>query len=112
MAGAKVGRQAGGLRRKILILFLSAMGLSFIVKSVVGDKGLLDIYHKRLSLEQTKQDIEQLQRENARLRHDIARLQDDPIASEEIARRELGLTHPDEYVIVIKDKRQPDSPSK
>jgi len=94
-----------GWRRKILIFLLAAMGLSFIVKSVFGDKGLFDIYRKRESLEQTRQQIDDLRKENARLGHEIRRLEKDPAASEEIARRELGLARSDEYVVVVEDLR-------
>ena len=83
------------------------MGLSFIVKSVFGEKGLVDIYRKRQSLEQTRQEITKIRRENIDLRHEISRLQKDPAAAEEIARRDLGLIRKDEYVIVVRDKRKP-----
>ena len=95
------------IRRKILILFLSAMGLSFIVKSVFGDKGLVDIYHKRQSLTETRRQIDQIRAENDELRHEIERLGKDPVAADEIARRELGLAKKDEYVIVVRDERKP-----
>lgn len=99
------GTRRQGLWRKIFILLIAAMSLSFIVNSVLGQKGLLDIYRARRNLETTRLEIQKLRVENEQLRQEIERLETDPAAAEEVARRELGLIRKDEYLIVVDEKR-------
>lgn len=94
----------GGIRRKLFILLLATMSLSFIVNSVFGQKGLLDIYRARRTLEATKAEIHKLQADNTELRRQIDRLERDPLSAEEIARGELGLMKADEYLIIVESK--------
>ncbi|MEW6365219.1 MAG: septum formation initiator family protein [Acidobacteriota bacterium] len=96
---------SSSIKRNLLILILSAMGLSFIVISVFGEKGLMSIYRVRRSLECARAEIEEVRRGNEKLRREIDRLQNDPTSSEEIARRELGLIRKDEVLVIVQDRK-------
>lgn len=111
MSRQERGKAGQGLGRKIFILLVAAMSLSFIVNSIFGQKGLLDIHRARGNLETTRLEIQKLRQENDRLKREISRLQTDPMAIEEIARRELGLIRKDEYLVVV-DEKQPALPSR
>ena len=102
------------IKRNLLILILSAMGLSFIVISVFGEKGLMSIYRVRHGLDRTRAEIEEVRRGNDRMRREIDRLQNDPTSAEEIARRELGLIGKDEVLIIVQDRNanSPQPPSR
>ena len=96
---------AEGARRRRRIA--GAIGLTiaavFMVNALVGDKGFLGGLKTRRQFDNLNKEIADLLRENALLLEETRRLQSDPSAIEETARRQLGLIHPGETLVIIKD---------
>lgn len=76
-----------------------------LVNAVFGEKGLMDRLRARKSFDASTRDLAQLKRENAVLREEARRLRSDPATIESVARGDLGLIHPGEILVTIKDVR-------
>ncbi|MES1255630.1 MAG: septum formation initiator family protein [Acidobacteriota bacterium] len=74
-----------------------------VVDGLVGDRGLLAMVRARREYETVAASVARQRAENARLREQVRRLNDDPLAIEEIARRNLGLIKRGEKIFIIKD---------
>jgi cell division protein FtsB len=85
---------------QVLLLFVAAV---IVVDALVGDQGLFAMLRARRQAEELTATIARQRAENARLREEVRRLTEDPAAIEEVARRELGLIRPGEFVFIIKD---------
>ena len=94
----------GMLRRKIFIYGFAFLLFVLGITSILGKKGLIEIYRTRKSYVALLQDIDRLQKEKARLEKEIAELQKNPRAVDKPAREQLWLMPPDEKVIVKKRK--------
>jgi cell division protein FtsB len=90
--------QRGVLR----VLLLLVAGI-IVVDSLVGNRGLLAMVRARHEYDAVAASVARQRAENARLRELARRLKEDPLAIEEIARRNLGLIKPGEKVFIIKD---------
>ncbi len=92
---------AAGRRAWVLgtVIALVALG----VGSVFGDRGILNLMHKREQVQDLRMELEALRTENARLASEIAALRSDPRAVERLAREQLGLARPDETVFLIRE---------
>ncbi len=80
-----------------LILLLCFLGLLLLL-SLVGDRGLLELYQMGRVKAHLEQEIEALKQENASLREEVEAMRQHPSHAEEIARRDLGLVRPGEVV--------------
>jgi cell division protein FtsB len=89
-------RQTKGTRSG-LILILCFLGLLLLV-SLLGDRGLLQLYDMGRVKAHLEQEIEALTHENAVLRQEVEAMRHHPSHAEEIARRDLGLVRPGEIV--------------
>ena len=76
-----------------------------MIDAIVGEKGLIAMVKARQQYEALEDSLAHARSENARLREEARRLREDPVAIEEIARRELGLMKPGERVFIIRDVR-------
>ena len=85
-----------------LLVFVSCV---LVVDAVVGEKGFIAMMKARQQYRALEQSLGQARAENAQLREEARRLREDPVAIEEIARRELGLIKPGEKLFIIKDVR-------
>ena len=74
-----------------------------VVDGLVGERGLLAMMRARRQYDELSATLARQRADNARLRDEARRLSEDPLAIEEIARRELGLIRPGERVFIIKD---------
>jgi cell division protein FtsB len=83
-----------------LLLFVAVV---IVVDGLVGDRGLLAMKRARREYDTAAQSLTRQRTENARLREEARRLREDPAAIEELARGELGLIRPGEWVFIIKD---------
>jgi cell division protein FtsB len=83
-----------------LLIFLASL---IVVDGLVGERGLLAMLRARQQYDELSATIARQREENARLRETVRRLTDDPAAIEEVARRELGLIHPGEKLVIVKD---------
>ena len=91
--------------RRILNVILGFATVVMMVDALVGEKGLLARMRAREEYQKQFASVEALKNENAQLREKAARLRDDPAASEEIAREELGLIRPGEVLFIIRDAK-------
>ena len=106
--------KAPGRHRPTIRLLLVFVAAVILVDALVGDRGLLAMMHARKEYDELAATISRDRAENARLRDEARRLLDDPVAIEEVARRDLGLIRPGEKVFIIKDvgaPARPDAPS-
>ncbi|MGH9959122.1 MAG: FtsB family cell division protein [Pyrinomonadaceae bacterium] len=99
-------RTRGRRALQYLLVFVSCV---LVVDAVVGEKGLTAMVRARQEYEALELSLARSRGENARLREEARRLREDPVAIEEIARRELGLMKPGERLFIIRDVR-PDPP--
>jgi cell division protein FtsB len=76
-----------------------------LVNAVFGEKGLMESARARKMLTAAAQDLARLKRENTELRERVRRLRADPLTIEIVARHELGLIHPGEILVTVKDVR-------
>ena len=87
MAGGQV--LSGGLVLAILGVTASAL---------IGEHGVAHLVRLRAERRALGDTAFALLRHNAELRHDIERLRGDDVYLEELARRQLGLVRPNEFV--------------
>ncbi len=95
----KVRRNATGSRRWILA-GLTFVLVVFLITTVFGKKGFLEIRRIRRSHQALLLEKERLLEEKKKLEQDILRLKQDPEAVELQAREKLWLMRPDEIVLV------------
>lgn len=84
-------------RRPGLILLLGFLGLVLLL-SLLGDRGLVQLYRMGRVRAHLKQEIQTLKQENALLRQEVEAIKRYHSRAEEIARRDLGLVRPGEIV--------------
>ena len=89
--------------RRLVQLGLILLGVTLVVESLFGTRGLSALLEARRQHAAVRSDLERLRAENARLRLDARRLREDPTAIEEAARRDLGYIAPGEKVFIVKD---------
>ncbi|MGE5125752.1 MAG: FtsB family cell division protein, partial [Betaproteobacteria bacterium] len=80
--------------------------VALTVGSVFGDRGILNLMHKRQEVEELRVELETLRAENARLASEVVALRTSPRAVERLAREQLGLARPDETVFLIREGEQ------
>jgi cell division protein FtsB len=80
------------LRLAILVVLVLA------VVSVVGNRGLIRLYHLRQEQAALEREIDQLGAANAGLAEEVRAMRTDPSRLEAIAREDLGLVKPNELV--------------
>ena len=90
--------------RRAIEYGLLLIGCIVFVDALVGEKGLLETVKKRQEFRMLEESIQRARAENALLREEARRLRHDALAIEDLARRELGLIKPGEYLIILKDR--------
>jgi cell division protein FtsB len=97
-----------------------AIGLSLLLlQDVFGTHGLVAMRHAQQQAAATQKEIDQLNEENRVMQDHVQSLRSDPAAIERIAREEMGLARPGEYIFKIPSKsdetatpsQQPTTPS-
>jgi cell division protein FtsB len=101
--------------RRNLTWFL-AIGLSLLLlQDVFGTHGLVAMRHSQQQAAATQKEIDQLNKDNLQMQDRVKSLKSDPAAIERIAREEMGLARPGEYIFKIPsksdDSSNPSSPS-
>jgi cell division protein FtsB len=91
--------------RRAIEYGLLLIGCIVFVDALVGEKGLLETVKKRQEFRTLEQSIQRARAENAQLHEEATRLRSDPVAIEDLARRELGLIRPGEHLFILKDRR-------
>jgi cell division protein FtsB len=81
------------------------VGLALLLlQDIFGTHGVLAMRRTQEQAAKIRQEIERLDQENRRLQGCVAGLKSDPAAVERIAREDMGLARPGEYVFKIPPK--------
>ena len=93
------------LRRKVLVSALLLILAGSVLNTLFGTRGLFGLMEAREDLATLESEIRSLEDTNRGMRQEIKALREDPMAVEKRAREVLGMSRPDETVIVL---RQPE----
>lgn len=97
-------KQMSDFLRQNLNWFL-ALGLALLlVQDVFGTHGLLAMRRAQKEAVRVQLEIDQINQENRRLQENVKALKTDPAAIERIAREEMGLARPGEYIFKLPAK--------
>ena len=96
--------QMRGFLRRNMSIFLLAGLLLLVIQDIFGTHGVLAMRRAQKQAAQVKQEIQQLDNENQQLQDKVKSLKSDPQAIERIAREEMGLARPGEYIFKISPK--------
>lgn len=91
------------LRRNASVFLLGGLVL-LLIQDVFGSHGVLAMRRAQREALKVKQEIEQINKENQHLQENVRSLKSDPQAIERIAREEMGLARPGEYIFKIPPK--------
>jgi len=81
--------------------------LALVVASLMGNRGLVQLYRMRQTREALQRENAQLTLSNAALAEEVRALRADPVRIEAIAREELGLVRPGELVYEFRAAARP-----
>jgi cell division protein FtsB len=96
--------QMGNFLRQNLNWFL-ALGLALLLlQDVFGTHGLLAMRRAQKEAGRVQREIDQINQENRRLQENVKALKTDSAAIERIAREEMGLARPGEYIFKLPAK--------
>ena len=90
------------------LLLASGVAL-LLISDVFGTHGVLAMRHSQRQAADIQKQIDQLNSENEKLQDKIKSLKNDPAAVEHIAREEMGLARPGEYIFKVSPKQDGDS---
>ena len=96
--------QMRGFLRRNMSIFLLAGLLLLVIQDIFGTHGVLAMRRAQKQAAQVKQEIQQLDHENQQLQDKVKSLKSDPQAIERIAREEMGLARPGEYIFKLSPK--------
>lgn len=99
-------------RRNWTALLGSALAL-LLLQDIFGTHGLIAMRKSQKEAKQVQQEITRLDQENQKLEEHVRALKSDPAAIERIAREEMGLARPGEYIFKLPPKpAAPPDPTK
>jgi cell division protein FtsB len=93
----------------VLLVVSIAVVVSFLVSFFLGQSGMLKLRQLEQEYDRVATENYQLAMENKRNADDIRKLRYDPATIEKIAREELLFVSPHDTVLVVPEKKQPDS---
>jgi cell division protein FtsB len=97
------------LLRNLNWFLLVALGL-LILQDVFGTHGVLAMRRSQQEAARVRKEIDQINEENRQLQDCVKALKSDPATIERIAREEMGLARPGEYIFKTQPK-QGDAPT-
>lgn len=97
-------RTPTGLPRHTLRSLLLFIGSVLLANALIGERGLVATHAARSDFAHLANEIDFLRSENARLRKVSSRLRTDPGSIEAIARNDLGLLRPGEFVFLLTER--------
>jgi cell division protein FtsB len=86
------------------IWFLVAGLVLLVLQDVLGTHGVLAMHHSMKQSAEIQKEIKQLDQDNQKLQGRVQSLKTDPSAIERIAREDMGLARPGEYIFKIQPK--------
>jgi cell division protein FtsL len=93
--------------RELLLIGLVLLGL----QDVFGTHGVLAMHRSQKEAEQIRNEIKQLNDENRQLQDHVKDLKSDPAEIERIARENMGLARPGEYIFKLPPKTDAATPN-
>ncbi len=97
-------------RRRWLVGLAALAFLVVCVHQIVGENGYLTLRQRRREAQQVEQEVRRLAEENQRFERQIRKLRTDPAAIERLARQEMKLARPGEYIFALPAPRQSAAP--
>lgn len=91
----------GEFVQKNLAWILGGALALLLLQDVFGTHGLIAMRRSQQEAARVQQEINQMDEENHRLQENVQSLKSDPAAIEHIAREEMGLAKPGEYIFKI-----------
>lgn len=91
--------------------FLAAGLALLLLQDVFGTHGVLAMRRSQKEAGEVRKEIDQINEKNLRLQERVKSLKTDPEAIEHIAREEMGLARPGEYIFKIPPKPGEATPS-
>jgi cell division protein FtsB len=96
------------LRRNLNWFLVFALAL-LLLQDIFGNHGVIAMRRSQQEAAQVQRAIDQINEENSRLQDRVKALKSDPATIERIAREEMGLARPGEYIFKLPAK--PGAPS-
>ncbi len=90
--------------RRNTMWFLVAGLVFLLLQDVLGTHGVLAMRHSMKQSAEIQKEIQQLNQQNQQLQKHVHSLKTDPAAIERIAREDMGLARPGEYIFKIQPK--------
>jgi cell division protein FtsB len=90
-------------RRNWTVLLGAALAL-LLLQDIFGTHGLIAMRHSQKEARVVQTEISHLDQENEKLEEQVKGLKSDPAAIERIAREEMGLARPGEYIFKLPPK--------
>jgi cell division protein FtsB len=105
--GIRFGAQMREFLHRNMNWFLVAGFALLLLQDIFGTHGVLAMRRTQLQAKKVQQEIERLNEENRKLQSRVQHLKSDPATLEGIARDEMHLKRPGEYVFPIQPKASP-----
>lgn len=96
--------QLGDFFRRNFTWFITAALVLLLLQDVFGTHGVLAMRRSQQEAGRVQQEIERINDENRQLQDRVKALKTDPSAVERIAREEMGLARPGEYIFKVPSK--------
>jgi cell division protein FtsB len=93
-------------RRNVMWILLAGLGL-LILQDVFGTHGVLAMRRAHREATREQQEIDRINQQNVQLQSRVNSLKTDPQTIERIAREQMGLARPGEYVFKIPPANKP-----
>jgi len=103
----RFGEQMREFLHRNMNWFLVAGFALLLLQDIFGTHGVLAMRRTQLQAKEVQQEIERLNEENRKLQSRVQHLKSDPATLEGIARDEMHLKRPGEYVFPIQPKANP-----
>jgi cell division protein FtsB len=100
----------GEFLRRNLGWFLGGALVLLLLQDIFGTHGLIAMRRSQQEAARVQQEISELDEENRQLQDSVQSLKSDPAAIERIAREEMGLAKPGEYIFKIAPRSKSSSP--
>jgi len=94
-------RRATQVTLKAVTLLSGVLTVVFLVSFFFSDRGIAELQHARIRVDELNTDIQRLQAENARLRAAIESARNSTFAVAQIAREDLGMSKQGEVVYML-----------
>jgi cell division protein FtsB len=101
VSSGSLARRGPRIAQYVLVALIAVVA----VDALVGEKGLLDRVKAGAEIRALEAQLESARTGNQGLGEQARRLREDPVAIEELARRDFGFIKPGEKLFILKDVR-------